>query len=117
MIGQKLNPYRMPRHIAIIMDGNGRWAKKRKMPRTYGHKKGSENLKNIAIACRHLGIEVLSVYAFSTENWKRPKGEVDFLMKLLAKFLKNEISSLKKNNIKFDDDIYEKSIGIKKNNA
>lgn len=76
----------IPQHIAIIMDGNGRWAKKRAMPRTFGHKKGSENLKNIAIECNKLGIKALSVYAFSTENWKRPKAEIDYLMKLPGEF-------------------------------
>lgn len=78
----------IPRHIAIIMDGNGRWAKKRRMARTYGHKKGSENLKDIAIYCNRLGIQALSVYAFSTENWKRPKEEIDFLMSLPKEFEK-----------------------------
>lgn len=76
----------IPEHIAIIMDGNGRWAKKRKMPRTYGHKKGSENLKNMALSCNDLGIKALSVYAFSTENWKRPKAEIDYLMALPKEF-------------------------------
>lgn len=76
----------IPRHIAIIMDGNGRWAKRRRMPRTFGHKKGSENLKTIALACQELGIEALSVYAFSTENWKRPKAEIDYLMNLPKEF-------------------------------
>ncbi|MEC9485063.1 MAG: isoprenyl transferase [Candidatus Izemoplasma sp.] len=76
----------IPKHIAIIMDGNGRWAKKRRMPRTYGHKKGSENLKDMAIACNDLGVEALSVYAFSTENWNRPKAEIDYLMKLPSEF-------------------------------
>lgn len=76
----------IPKHIAIIMDGNGRWAKKRNMPRTYGHKKGSENLKTIALACHDLGIKALSVYAFSTENWNRPKDEIDYLMKLPGEF-------------------------------
>lgn len=80
-----LNGY-IPKHIAIIMDGNGRWAKKRNMPRTYGHKKGSENLKDIAIECKNLGIKALSVYAFSTENWKRPKAEIDYLMGLPKEF-------------------------------
>ncbi|MCF7927125.1 MAG: isoprenyl transferase [Candidatus Izimaplasma sp.] len=80
-----LNGY-IPKHIAIIMDGNGRWAKKRHMPRTYGHKKGSENLKNIALECKGLGVKVLSVYAFSTENWQRPKKEVDYLMTLPGEF-------------------------------
>lgn len=80
-----LNGY-IPEHIAIIMDGNGRWAKNRRMPRTYGHQKGSENLKNIAIECKNLGIKALSVYAFSTENWKRPKKEIDYLMGLPKEF-------------------------------
>ena len=88
------------KHLAIIMDGNGRWAKKRKMPRTYGHKKGSENLKNIAIACRHLGIEVLSVYAFSTENWKRPKEEVDYLMRLPREFQETFKGQFKEEDIR-----------------
>ena len=65
----------IPAHIAIIMDGNGRWAKKRGMPRTFGHQKGSENLKNIALVCNEIGVKALSVYAFSTENWKRPKAQ------------------------------------------
>ncbi len=76
----------IPKHIAIIMDGNGRWAKRRGMPRTFGHKKGTENLKDIAIACQDLGIKALSVYAFSTENWKRPKDEIDYLMDLPSTF-------------------------------
>ena len=76
----------IPQHLAIIMDGNGRWAKKRGMPRTYGHKKGSDNLKKVAILCNELNIKALSVYAFSTENWKRPKEEIDFLMKLPSQF-------------------------------
>ena len=85
-IREKILEGYIPKHIAIIMDGNGRWAKRRQMPRTYGHKKGSENLKNIAIECNKLGVEALSVYAFSTENWNRPKEEVDYLMKLPAEF-------------------------------
>ena len=80
-----LNGY-VPKHIAIIMDGNGRWAKKRGMPRTFGHKKGSENLKDVAIQCKEMGIKALSVYAFSTENWSRPKEEIDFLMDLPKEF-------------------------------
>ena len=76
----------IPAHIAIILDGNGRWAKKRGLPRTLGHKKGADNLKNIAIECQKIGIKALSVYAFSTENWKRPKEEIDFLMKLPKEF-------------------------------
>lgn len=76
----------IPQHIAMIMDGNGRWAKRMGMPRTFGHKKGSENLKDMAILCNEIGVKVLSVYAFSTENWKRPKEEVDYLMDLPAEF-------------------------------
>ncbi len=100
LLENKLNLDKMPRHIAIIMDGNGRWAKRRNMPRTYGHKKGSENLKNIAIACRHLGVEVLSVYAFSTENWKRPKEEVDYLMRLPREFQKTFKGKFKEEDIR-----------------
>jgi len=90
----------IPKHIAIILDGNGRWAKKRGMPRTFGHQKGVENIKNIAIAASDMGIEALSVYAFSTENWKRPKKEVDFLMKLPGEFEKKFKSEFEKYDIK-----------------
>ena len=83
---RNVNRLDIPKHIAIILDGNGRWAKKRMMPRTYGHQVGTENIKNIAIAAHELGVKALSVYAFSTENWKRPKDEVDFLMELPAEF-------------------------------
>ena len=78
----------VPRHIAIIMDGNGRWAKKRGMPRTMGHAAGAEAFRRTANYCRTLGVEYLTVYAFSTENWKRPKEEVDAIMQLLEKYLK-----------------------------
>lgn len=94
-----LNGY-IPKHIAIIMDGNGRWAKKRGMPRTYGHKVGSENLKNIAIECNSLGIKALSVYAFSTENWKRPKAEIDFLMALPSEFEETFKGKFEENDIR-----------------
>jgi undecaprenyl diphosphate synthase len=76
----------IPKHIAIIMDGNGRWAKKRGRGRSYGHEQGALNIKNISLEANELGIETLSVYAFSTENWKRPKNEIDFLMKLPKRF-------------------------------
>ncbi len=76
----------IPQHIAIILDGNGRWAKKRHMPRTFGHQAGVENIRKITLAASELGVKALSVYAFSTENWKRPKNEVDFLMKLPGEF-------------------------------
>lgn len=79
----------LPVHIAIIMDGNGRWAKKRKLPRSVGHREGSNNLDKIAHFCGEIGIKYLTVYAFSTENWKRPKSEVNTLMELLLDYLKN----------------------------
>lgn len=90
----------IPAHIAIIMDGNGRWAKKRGLPRTAGHKQGAENIRKIAIACNDLGVKALTCYAFSTENWKRPEDEVDFLCKLPRFFFNRYLAELKKNNIK-----------------
>ena len=78
----------LPEHIGIIMDGNGRWAKKRGLPRNAGHKKGAEVFENISRCCRDLGIKYLTVYAFSTENWKRPKEEVDGIMNLMRSYLK-----------------------------
>lgn len=92
---------RVPNHIAIIMDGNGRWAKERGMPRTYGHKAGADTLRKILTSCGELGIKYLTVYAFSTENWKRAKEEVDTLMFLFKTYLKNEKKLLMKNNVKF----------------
>lgn len=90
----------IPKHIAIIMDGNGRWAKKRGLPRSAGHKQGAENIRKIAIACNNLKVDALSVYAFSTENWKRPADEVNYLSKLLPKmFFNRYLAELKKNNI------------------
>lgn len=85
----KLDLNKLPRHIAIIMDGNGRWAKKRGLPRTVGHREGAKTLKTISTFCGNIGIKHLTVYAFSTENWKRPKEEVDALMDLLLDYLKN----------------------------
>lgn len=90
----------IPQHIAIIMDGNGRWAKKRGLPRTAGHKQGAENIRKIAIACNDLGVKALTCYAFSTENWKRPESEVDYLCKLPKLFFNRYLAELKKNNIK-----------------
>ena len=83
----------LPEHIGIIMDGNGRWAKKRGLPRNAGHKKGAEVFENISRYCRDLGIKCLTVYAFSTENWKRPKDEVDGIMNLMKGYLKNMASA------------------------
>lgn len=89
----------VPRHIAIIMDGNGRWAKQRFMPRVMGHQRGVESLRATVRACRDLGVEYLTVFAFSSENWRRPVDEVSFLMSLFLKMLEREIASLHKNNI------------------
>ena len=90
----------LPSHIAIIMDGNGRWAKKRGLPRTAGHAAGSETFRRIATYCNDIGIKYLSVYAFSTENWKRPKEEVDAIMGLLEKYLIEAYDSVIKDNIR-----------------
>ena len=91
---------RLPRHIAIIMDGNGRWAKMRGMPRTAGHKVGAETFRRIAKHCKKLGIQYLTVYAFSTENWKRPKEEVDAIMGLLDQYLREALPSMEKEHIR-----------------
>lgn len=90
-----LNPETMPRHIAIIMDGNGRWAKKRGLSRSIGHREGSRVLKKIVEECYNLGIRYLTVFAFSCENWSRPKEEVDQLMKLMMEYLKNSENELR----------------------
>ena len=90
-----------PRHIAIIMDGNGRWAKKRGLPRTAGHKAGAESFRRIANYCRTLGVEYLTVYAFSTENWRRSEEEVGGIMKLLAAYLKEALRDMQKNHVRF----------------
>ena len=89
----------MPKHIGIIMDGNGRWAKRKMLPRTAGHVAGSENFKTIARYCNKIGVKFLTVYAFSTENWKRPKEEVDAIMDLLRKYLKDS-TNFKEENIR-----------------
>jgi undecaprenyl diphosphate synthase len=90
----------LPEHIAIIMDGNGRWAKKRMLPHSAGHKAGSETLKAIVEEAEKIGIKYVTVYAFSTENWDRPKEEVDYLMNLMDEFLTDNLSASKKNNYK-----------------
>ncbi len=89
----------IPQHVAIIMDGNGRWAKSRGLPRMAGHHSGMKAVKRITMAADRLGIKYLTLYAFSTENWKRPKAEVDFLMKLPQEFLSIELDDLMKNNV------------------
>jgi undecaprenyl diphosphate synthase len=89
-----------PRHVAIIMDGNGRWAKKRMMPRAFGHKKGVEAVRNIVRSAGELGLEALSLYAFSSENWKRPQDEVSDLMGLLRQFIKSDIDEFASNDVR-----------------
>ncbi len=91
---------RVPRHIAIILDGNGRWAKKRGLPRTAGHAVGSENFRKIATYCKNIGVEYLTVYAFSTENWKRPPEEVKTIMKLLGKYLHEAVDTMERDKIR-----------------
>ena len=91
----------MPRHIAIIMDGNGRWAKKRGLPRSAGHAAGAETFRRIANYCRTLGVEYLTVYAFSTENWKRSEEEVGAIMRLLGNYLKEALRDMEKNHVRF----------------
>ena len=90
----------IPTHIAIIMDGNGRWAKKRLMPRSVGHKAGADMLKRIVRKCNDMGVKYLTVYAFSTENWKRPDEEVSLLMGLIVTYLQKEVKEMNENNVK-----------------
>jgi undecaprenyl diphosphate synthase len=94
-----LPPDRMPKHVAIIMDGNGRWAKARGLPRTEGHRHGTENLRRILNACGELGIQILTIYAFSTENWSRPRAEVQMLMRILESVLDREIEELHRKGV------------------
>ena len=91
---------RLPRHIAVILDGNGRWAQRRGLPRTAGHKAGAETFRAIATYCRDIGLEYLTVYAFSTENWKRPKDEVDTIMALLKRYLLEAIDTMERDNVR-----------------
>jgi len=95
-----LDPAKLPSHVAIIMDGNGRWAKKRLLSRIKGHERGSETVRAIVRACRKIGISYLTLYAFSTENWQRPRSEVAALMTLLKKFLESEQKEMLDNNIR-----------------
>jgi len=91
----------IPKHIAIIMDGNGRWAKEQGLNRTAGHEKGASTVRDITIHCSKIGVKYLTLYAFSTENWNRPKLEVEFLMKLLERYFKSELKIYLENNVKF----------------
>jgi undecaprenyl diphosphate synthase len=118
----------IPQHVAIIMDGNGRWAKKRNLPRIFGHKRGAEALKEIIIASKDVGIKYLTVYSFSSENWQRPEQEVQELMRLFVEVLKRELDEMIKNDVRMNLigqrsnippevlDIFEHSELITKNN-
>ncbi len=96
---EQIDRKKLPRHIAIIMDGNGRWARKRHLPRIIGHRAGVEALHNVVRASGELGIKILTLFAFSTENWQRPRSEVRALMRLLEEYINKEINELKKNNV------------------
>src|SRR5882724_4186281 len=97
---QGLDPAKIPAHVAIIMDGNGRWAKERGLPRIAGHEQGATSVRAVTEACVELGIEFLTVYAFSTENWKRPEAEVNALWALLEHFIEQETPTMMKNNVR-----------------
>ena len=97
---KRINKDKLPKHIAIIMDGNGRWARQKGLPRMVGHKKGVETVRKVVTLCGELGISALTLYAFSTENWARPKTEIKALMGLLKIYLQKEIGELNKNNVK-----------------
>lgn len=99
---ERVDLSRLPRHIAVIMDGNGRWANMRNMGRVSGHRQGVESVREIVRASGEIGIEVLTLYAFSMENWKRPKTEISVLMRLLGQYLRDEVEELKSNNVRFD---------------
>ena len=96
----KIDQERVPEHVAVIMDGNGRWAQKQGLKRVLGHQKGVESVRQTVEAAAEIGVKALTLYAFSTENWKRPRYEIDTLMTLLVKSLKNELGTLQKNNIR-----------------
>lgn len=96
----ELDKDRLPKHIAIIMDGNGRWAQKKGLPRVMGHKAGMEAIKEAVRACSDLGVKILTVYAFSTENWRRPQDEVSYLMNLLVEYMRKEVNALHSNRVK-----------------
>ncbi|UNY99153.1 isoprenyl transferase [Zhouia spongiae] len=99
---EQINKEKIPKHIAIIMDGNGRWAKQRGKLRVFGHEQGTKSVREIVEGCAELGVECLTLYAFSTENWNRPKIEVQTLMRLLVSALKKEYKNLKKNKIQLN---------------
>jgi undecaprenyl diphosphate synthase len=98
-IANQIDPLRLPAHVAIIMDGNGRWAKQRNYPRLIGHRAGINSVRNVVEACTQLGLEALTLYAFSVENWKRPRNEVEGLWRLLRFYLRKEVANLLRNDI------------------
>jgi undecaprenyl diphosphate synthase len=100
-LAEAIDPGRLPAHIAIIMDGNGRWAKRRSLPRAAGHRAGVEPVRPTVDTCARLGLQALTLYAFSTENWKRPRAEVDMLWRLLRVYLRREMPAIVRNNIQF----------------
>jgi undecaprenyl diphosphate synthase len=97
---EKLNLGQLPKHLAVIMDGNGRWAQRRHLPRIAGHRKGTETARIAIETCSRLKLETLTLYAFSVENWRRPKAEIDFLMQLLREYLRQEMPLIQRNNIR-----------------
>lgn len=99
---KKIDHTQLPTHVAIIMDGNGRWAQKRKLPRLWGHRTGAKSVRDIVEAAGQIGVKILTLYAFSTENWARPKNEVEGLMRLLKQTLRSEQSHLQKNNVRLE---------------
>src|SRR6476620_11398100 len=100
-LARQVNFDRLPRHVAVIMDGNGRWAAQRHLPRVEGHRAGIDSVRDVVEGSARLGIKVLTLYAFSVENWKRPAAEVSTLMMLLKRYLRSELNTLLRNNIKF----------------
>src|SRR6266705_2924931 len=101
-LAQALDPTRLPKHIAIIMDGNGRWADRRSLPRVAGHKAGIGPVRSTVETCARLGIKALTLYAFSVENWRRPRAEVETLWRLLRFYLRRELPDLQKNDIRLE---------------
>src|SRR5687768_5853886 len=96
-----VDPARLPRHVAVIMDGNGRWAARRELPRVEGHRAGIDAVRETVESCARVGVEVLTLFAFSKENWKRPKPEIDTLMELLREYIRKELDYLKERGIRF----------------
>jgi undecaprenyl diphosphate synthase len=99
-LAHAIDPVRLPEHIAIIMDGNGRWAARRRLPRVAGHRAGVDPVRSTVETCAQLGVKVLTLYAFSVENWKRPRAEVETLWRLLRYYLKQELPNLQRNDVR-----------------